>query len=145
MRSPTFLGAIVVSLGVRTVCAQGLCADAPIFPTPRRVVPDSAAYAHVGEVVTVEGCAVSLALYMDSLTQSSIPTGRAFLDFGASRPNQTFSAMVVGLGGDLAAWKGKRVRVTGLVQLVDGRPAILLTSPRQVRSTGWYLFPADTR
>src|SRR5229473_4958608 len=121
MRSPTFLGAIVVSLGVRTVCAQGLCTDAPIYPTPQRVVPDSAATAHVGEVVTVEGCAVSVALSADSLTYSTIPKMRAFLDFGAPRPNQTFSAMVVGLGPptpvDLAAWKGKRVRVTGLVQL----------------------------
>src|SRR5260370_32789723 len=127
MRSPTFLGAIVVSLGVRTLCAQGLCADAPIYPTPRRVVPDSAAYAHVSEVVTVEGCAVSLALYMDSLTQSSIPKVRAFLDFGASRPNQTFSPMVVGLGVHLAVWLAGRVGVSGSVSFVTARPRMRVT------------------
>src|SRR5260370_28310136 len=95
MRSRTSLSAIVVSLGLRTLCAQGPCADAPIYPTYQRVVPDSAAHAHVGEVVTVEGGAVSLAFSLDSVAESPISKMTAFFDFRPPRPNQTFSTMDV--------------------------------------------------
>ena len=155
MHLVTTFSAVGLLMAASEGYAQGPCAVPPIYPTYQPVVPDSEAKAHVGEVVTVEGCAVRFGLSLDSVASRISVLGvrafavRAFLDFGAPRPHQTFSAIIAVPGPldpvTLQAWKGKRVRVTGQIRLVDGRPTILLTSPKQLRGSGWYVFPADRR
>jgi len=134
MRPATLLVIMAVIVAATTVRAQ-----VPRHPAHELIVPDSAAKDHVDEVVTVEGTVVSI----------EVPEGapsRVFLHFGAPRPNQTFSALIVGpvlpRFPNLQEWRGKRVRVTGLVRLEEGRPTIRLTKSSQLRGAVWYVFPA---
>ncbi len=136
MRPATFLATIGLSVPAATLGGQ-----VPKLPTRPPIVPDSAAKAHVGEVVTVEGTVVSV-----EVSEGSPNGSRVFLDFGAPRPNQTFSALIVGpvlpRFPNLQEWRGKQVRVTGLVRRDEGRPTILLSRPSQLRGAAWYVFPA---
>ncbi len=133
--------AILVVTAAFSVPAAALCAQTPKYSTPQPIVPDSTARAHVGQVVTVEGTVVSI-----DVSDGPRKLSRVSLDFGAPRPNQTFSALIVGpvlrWFPNLREWKGKRVRVTGLVRLEEGRPTMLLNSPSQLRGARWYVFPA---
>src|SRR6266498_2485442 len=134
------LATLFVSMAL-SVPATTLCAQSPNYSTRRPIVPDSAVRAHVGQVVTVEGTVVSI-----EVSDGPRKLSRVSLDFGAPRPNQTFSALIVGpvlrWFPNLREWKGKRVRVTGLVLLEEGRPTMLLNSPSQLRGARWYVFPA---
>src|SRR2546426_9426712 len=133
MRPATLLVAIALIVAAASVRAQ-----VPRPPGHELIVPDSAAKDHLDEMVTVEGTVVSVEV-------SEAAPWRVFLDFGAPRPNQTFSALIVGpvlpRFPNLQEWKGKRVRVTGLVDLDEGRPTMLLSRPSQLRGAAWYVFP----
>jgi len=134
MQSATLLVTIALTVVATTVPAQ-----VPRYPAHELIVPDSAAKDHLDEMVTVEGTVVSIEV-------SEAAPSRVFLHFGAPPPNQTFSALIVGpvlpRFPNLQEWRGKRVRVTGLVRLEEGRPTMRLTKPSQLRGAGWYVFPA---
>jgi len=92
-----------------------------------RVVLDSQAASHVGQMVTVEGTVASV---------HTTRTGTTFLNFGAAYPNQTFTAVIFRSAAsrfpDPQQWSGKEVRVTGQVRLYRGKPEIILEEPSQV-------------
>jgi DNA/RNA endonuclease YhcR with UshA esterase domain len=92
------------------------------------VIPDSAAVHHVGQTGTVEGTVVNV---------HATRTGTTFLNFGTAYPNQTFTAVIFRSAASRfpnpQQWEGKRVRVTGRVQLYRGRPEIILQEPSQLK------------
>ena len=91
------------------------------------VIRDSEAACHVGQTLTVEGTVASV-----YVTRS----GTIFLNFGATYPNQSFTAVIfrsaAGQFPDPRQWEGKRVRVTGKVQLYRDRPEIVLAASSQL-------------
>ena len=121
------------------VAASAVRAQVPRPPAHELIVPDSAAKDHLDETLTVEGTVVSIEV-------SEAAPARVLLHFGAPPPNETFSALIVGpvlpRFPNLQEWRGKRVRVTGLVRLEEGRPTMRLTKPSQLRGAAWYVFPA---
>ena len=93
------------------------------------VISDSAAANHVGQMVTVEGIVANVHTSRGNNT---------FLNFGAPYPRQVFSAVVFrssqGRFVNLDRWAGRRVRVTGRIQLYEGRPEVILTDPSQLQA-----------
>jgi hypothetical protein len=69
-----------------------------------------------------------------------------FLNLGPPHGVPTFAAVLFRPAfsrfPNVRKWQGKRVRVTGVVQVDQGRPEIFLTDPRQPRGATWSLFPA---
>ena len=64
--------------------------------------------------------------------------GNTFIDFGGDYPHQTFTGYVPAgsalAGGDssLAALEGKRIKITGTIDLYKGKPEIKITSKDQI-------------
>ena len=114
----TFTAVFVVSLAI--LCPPGVSAQVSI--------PDTAASRYVGQTVTVEGLIVSV---------HTSRGGNSFLNFGAAYPNQVFSVVIfrdaAARFGDLHRWEGKRVRVTGRIQLYQGKPEIILNDPEALK------------
>jgi len=92
------------------------------------LIPDSEAAKHVGQDVTIEG------------TVSKVFTsknGNTFLDFGGSYPDATF---VVWIPEDapeasdpgLSSLQGKKVKISGTVQLYRGKPEIKVSTKDQI-------------
>jgi hypothetical protein len=96
-------------------------AEAPV------IAPADAAQ-HVGKEVVVEGVVVQVSV--------STPSEPIYLNFGARYPKHVFAAVVFAekraLFADAGKWEGKKVRVTGTVQLYRGKPEIVLNDPAQV-------------
>jgi len=84
-----------------------------------------------GEAATVCGVVASAHYAASARGQ---PT---FLDFGKPHPNEEFTAVI--FGDDRAKFgqperlRGKRVCVTGTIELYRGKPEIILHDPRQLR------------
>ena len=65
--------------------------------------------------------------------------GRIFLDFNADW-RHGFSAIIAGedrkvfrrVGFDLAALRGHRIRLRGMVEAFEGRPQIAISNPAQI-------------
>ncbi len=93
----------------------------------QRIVHDSEAAAHVGQMVTVEGTVASV---------HATRSGTTFLNFGAAYPKQTFTAVIFSSAASRfpnpQQWEGKRVRVTGKVWLYRDRPEIVLEASSQL-------------
>src|SRR5258708_36407919 len=92
------------------------------------VLSDRDAVKHVGQSVTVEG----------TVTGTHVSTkGTEFLDFGSPYPNQDFTVVIFARSspalGDIATYYGKRVDITGTVELYRGRPEIVVREPTQIR------------
>jgi DNA/RNA endonuclease YhcR with UshA esterase domain len=92
-------------------------------------ISDRDAQTHVGQSVIVEGIVTGT-----HVTR----TGTAFLDFGPHYPDQDFTVVIfarsaAGLG-DIARYYGKRVDVSGTVELYHNRPEIIVRSPEQIRA-----------
>jgi hypothetical protein len=95
------------------------------------VIRDTEAIEHPGQYVTVEGTVVAV------FTSKNRNT---FLSFGAAYPHQTFGgwilpdsalARVSSLAG-LAGLAGKKLRITGTIELYKGKPAIRISSTKQI-------------
>jgi DNA/RNA endonuclease YhcR with UshA esterase domain len=86
------------------------------------------AAAHVAQSVAVEGVVASV---------HTSRKGHTYLNFGAPYPNQDFTAMVYASNGssfnDLDALEGKKVQVTGVVRLYEGKPEVVLDAPAQLK------------
>jgi hypothetical protein len=92
------------------------------------VVPDTEAAQHVGQHITVEGVVVK------AFTSKN---GNTFLNFGAPYPAQTFTGWIPAgtpLASDpsLQSFQGKKVKITGTIQLYGGKPEIKVLSRDQI-------------
>jgi len=93
----------------------------------QRTIGDTAAGSVVGQTLTVEGTVAGVTV---------LRTGTTFLNFGAPYPNQTFTAVIFRSAAsgfpNPQQWEGKRVRVTGKVQLYRGKPEVILNETSQL-------------
>jgi len=107
-----------------------LCVTYPIaaIANDLPVIADTDAAAHVGQMATVQG------LVAEVYTSSK---GNVFLGFENPYPNEVFSGVIFSSSvpqfGDLNAYQGKQVQVTGPIRLYKGKPEIILDSPSQLR------------
>jgi hypothetical protein len=106
--------ALVLSLAVTPALAADIA------------VKDAAA--HVGQTATVVGS-------VDNVHQSR--SKMIFLDMGGSYPNNAFSAVVfaadAGKFPNLMPLKGKKVGITGKIELFHNKPEIVLHTADQVK------------
>ena len=91
-------------------------------------IPDADAINHVGQEVTVEGVITKV---------FKSKNGHTFLDFGGSYPDVTFVVWIpedVPEAADpgLPALQGKKVKVSGTVELYRGKPEIKVSSREQI-------------
>lgn len=91
------------------------------------VIADTEAAKHVGQKVTVEGIVVEV-----------FNRGpNAFIDFGDHFPHQTFTGCVpddseLAGASTLYGLEGKKIKITGTIQLYKGKPEIKLMSKDQL-------------
>ena len=95
------------------------------------ITPEDAAK-HIGEKVTVRGTVIQ-AVYSKAKN--------AFLNFGDKYPNQVFSiavlnaktpALLANGPGWLTELQGKEISVTGMIELYEGKPQIVLKAREDV-------------
>jgi DNA/RNA endonuclease YhcR with UshA esterase domain len=92
------------------------------------VVPDSEAAQHVGQAISVEGTITKV---------FKSKNGNTFLNFGGNYPDVTF---VVWIPEDapeaadpgLVSLQGKKVKVSGTIQLYRGKPEIKVSTKEQI-------------
>ena len=94
------------------------------------IIPDTEAAQHVGQHETVEGTVVKV----------FTSKGNTFLNFGAASPNQTFTGWIpknspVAADASLSALEGKRVRITGIIELYKSKPEIKIMSKSQIEAS----------
>jgi DNA/RNA endonuclease YhcR with UshA esterase domain len=88
------------------------------------VIPANLAAGHVGEIATVEGVVAKV------FTSKS---GNTFLNIGAAHPNQTIPpASPVSKSPTLSGIEGKRVKITGRIELYKGKPEIRINAASQL-------------
>ena len=92
------------------------------------VISDTEAAQHVGQRVTVEGVVVAV-------TNSG--KGNIFINFGGKYPYQTFSGWIpkeseLAGGSGLAGLEGKRIKISGTIELYKGKPEIKIMSKDQL-------------
>lgn len=99
-------------------------------PAPR-VYPTTVAMKEVGRYETIVGRVAEV---------SESGRGTVFIDFGASYPRQSFTAMIpagdVSRFAGLLYFKGRTVGVTGRVDLYRGKPEIIVRHPDQLKLGG---------
>jgi DNA/RNA endonuclease YhcR with UshA esterase domain len=92
-----------------------------------KVIADNEASKYVGESVAVKGIVANV-------FQSN--KGNIFLNFGNPYPNQTLYAVIFSKDaakfGNVRAYEGKMVVVTGMVQSYKGKAEIILSEPGQI-------------
>jgi DNA/RNA endonuclease YhcR with UshA esterase domain len=92
------------------------------------VIPDSDAPQHIGQNVAVEGVVTAV---------STSKKGNTFINFGGVYPNQTFTGWIpagASLASDrsIQSLEGKRIKITGLIELYRGKPEIRVLSKSQI-------------
>lgn len=84
------------------------------------------AWMYVGQNVAVEGVVTAV---------STSRKGNTFINFGGVYPNQCFTGWISS-GPDrdtaLESLKGKKIKITGTVQLYQGKPEIRIQSRSQI-------------
>jgi DNA/RNA endonuclease YhcR with UshA esterase domain len=98
------------------------------FAQVATVIPDTQAAEHIGQRVTVEGTVVKV---------FTSRAGNTFLNFGAAYPKQTFTGRVpkdspVAEAPELLGFQGKKVKITGTVEIYRGKPEIRIMSLDQI-------------
>ena len=113
------------------LCGAALAVAAALSPLclGEQKYSDAEAGKHVGDEATVTGKVASV---------SKSGKGTGFLSFGERFPRQTFSGVVFASDaekvGDLSAFEGKTVALTGRIELSpDGKPQIIIKSPDQLK------------
>jgi hypothetical protein len=105
-------GAIVFALAVEA---------GPAFAV---TIADSQAISHVGQNATVQGTVSNVHIS---------GKGTVFINFGASYPNQDFTAVIfsssAGAFGDVMKLEGKKLAVTGPITMWKGKPEMILRVP----------------
>ncbi len=92
------------------------------------VIPANEAAAHVNEWATVEGVVAKV------FTSKS---GNTFLNIGASYPNQTFTGWIppaspVSKSPVLSDIEGRKVKITGRIEMYKGKPEIRINAASQL-------------
>jgi DNA/RNA endonuclease YhcR with UshA esterase domain len=118
----TFLRLLISVLFVTSPLASQSEAQTPV------VVSDAPASQYIGQNVTVEGVVTAV---------STSRKGNAFINFGGVYPNQTFTGWIP-TGTALASYaslrllKGKKIKITGRIELYRGKPEIKVLSESQI-------------
>jgi hypothetical protein len=90
--------------------------------------PDSEAGNHAGDEATIVGKVVAV---------SKSGKGTIYLNFGDRFPKQIFSGVVLARDqekvGDVNAYEGKTVAITGRIELWDQKPQIVIRAPEQIK------------
>lgn len=94
------------------------------------VIPDTEAAQHVGQQATVEGTVVKV---------FTSKNGNTFLNFGAAFPNQTFTGWIpkdspLAADESVSGLEGKKMRITGTIDLYKGKAEIKIMSKDQLVS-----------
>ena len=93
------------------------------------VIPNTEAAQHVGQKATVEGTVAAI------FTSNK---GNTFINFGGKYPHQTFTGYIpadsalAGGGSSVAGLEGKRIKITGTIDLYKGKPEIKIMSKDQL-------------
>jgi hypothetical protein len=92
------------------------------------VIPANQAVVHIGEYATIEGVVAKV---------FTSKTGNTFLNIGAAYPNQTFTGWIpqasqVSQSPLLSGIEGKRVKITGRIELYKGKPEIRINASSQL-------------
>jgi DNA/RNA endonuclease YhcR with UshA esterase domain len=92
------------------------------------IVSDSEAAQHIGQNVIVEGVVTAV---------FSSKKGNTFVNFGGVYPNQTFTGWIPAgtpLASDpsIKSLQGKRIKITGLIELYRGKLEIKVLSRSQI-------------
>ena len=108
----------------------GLLAVLVAAPAWAAVIPATAASAHVGKTITVEGVV--------SEVHTASSGKETFIDIGGMYPNQAFTLIIfqrsMAAVGDVRGLTGKTIDVTGAVQLYEGKPGMIIDSRGQIRA-----------
>ena len=118
----TFLRLLISVLFVTSPLASKSQAQTPV------VVSDAQAAQYIGQNVTVEGVVIAV---------STSQKGNAFINFGGAYPNQRFTGWIP-TGTPLASYtslqllKGKKIKITGRIELYRGKPEIRVLSNSQI-------------
>lgn len=101
---------------------------ASVWSQTTTTIADTEAMQHVGQKVTVGGVVVAV-------TNSG--KGNTFINFGDRYPNQTFTGWIpkeseLASGSGLAGLEGKKVKITGTIELYKGKPEIKIMSKSQI-------------
>jgi DNA/RNA endonuclease YhcR with UshA esterase domain len=99
----------------------------PLAAQISSVIPDTEAARHVGQHATVEG----------TVTKVTTTNGNTFVNFGGAYPHQTFTAWIpknskLAGGSTLEGIEGKKLKVTGTIELYRGKPEIRIMSKDQL-------------
>jgi hypothetical protein len=116
IRFLTLTGMVAVSLSITALAQTSI------------VIPDTEGAQHVGQHIAVEGVVVKV---------FTSKNGNTFLNFGAPYPAQTFTGWIPAgtlLASDpsLQSLQGKRIKITGTIQLYRGKPEIKVLSREQI-------------
>src|ERR1700733_11972348 len=92
------------------------------------VVPDSEAAQHVGQTVSVEGTITKV---------FKSKNGNTFLNFGGDYPDVSFVVWIPqdapeAADSGLSNLQGKKVKITGTIQLYRNKPEIKVTTKEQI-------------
>ena len=84
---------------------------------------------HVGQTMTVEGVV--------SGVHSARSGAVTFVDMGGSYPNNLFAGVIFASDmahvGDVTGLTGKKVDITGTIQMYKGKPEIIVKSADQIK------------
>jgi hypothetical protein len=108
-----------------------------LFAQTATTIPESEAAQHVGHHATVEGINVFTS-----------KNGNTFLNFGAAYPNQTFTGWIpppspVSKSAMLSGIEGKRVKITGRIEMYKGKPEIRIRAKRCCGGCGQVILAFD--
>src|SRR5258706_5495467 len=92
------------------------------------IIPANEAAAHVNQYATVEGVVAKV---------FTSKTGNTFLNIGAAYPNQTFTGWIppaspVSKSSVLSDIEGKRIKITGRIEMYKGKPEIWINAASQL-------------
>jgi DNA/RNA endonuclease YhcR with UshA esterase domain len=92
------------------------------------IIPANEAAAHIGQYATVEGVVAKM---------FTSKAGNTFLNIGATYPNQTFTGWIppaspVNKSPVLTGIEGKKVKITGRIELYKGKPEIRINAASQL-------------
>ena len=92
------------------------------------IVSDAQAEQHLGQDVTVEGVVTAV---------STSRKGNTFINFGGVYPNQTFTGWIpsgtpLASDASLQSLQGKRIKITGRIELYRGKPEIRVLEKSQI-------------
>jgi DNA/RNA endonuclease YhcR with UshA esterase domain len=120
-----------VKISPRLFLFSGLvCAFALFQPTAQAetLIPDTEAAQHVGQAVLVEGTITKV---------FKSKNGNTFLNFGGDYPNVTFVVWIPedapeAADPSLANLRGKKVKISGTIELYRGKPEIKVSTKEQI-------------